>query len=275
MVAVMILVLGFKSSNNLAAAYGIAVTGDMVITSILATVVVAHLEMGLGAGYCLVHLLPLGRTGFPCRQYPENSRWRLVPAGRRDGRFCLDDDLEAWPPVARRAPQGERLELSLFLESLAMSMPTRVAGTAIFLNADPSGVPHAMLHNLMHNKVLHERVVLVSVKFFDVPYVPDIDRVEVKPLRENFWSVIIQYGFKDEPNIPAALALCADAGIEFNPLDTSYFIGRETLIPRLNSEMAFWREKIFVAMFRNGGSATAFFKIPSNRVVELGTQVVL
>jgi KUP system potassium uptake protein len=171
--------------------------------------------------------------------------------------------------------KGERLELSMFLDSLGSSMPTRVAGTSVFLNADPKGVPHALLHNLMHNKVLHERVVLLSVQFFDVPYVPDIDRVEVRQLKENFWSVIIQYGFKDEPNVPAALALCADAGLEFSPLETSYFIGRETLIPRLDSEMAFWREKIFIAMFRNAGSATAFFKIPSNRVVELGTQVVL
>jgi KUP system potassium uptake protein len=170
---------------------------------------------------------------------------------------------------------GERLELSMFLDSLGSSMPTRVAGTSVFLNADPKGVPHAMLHNLMHNKVLHERVVLLSVQFFDTPYVPDIDRVEVRQMKENFWSVIIQYGFMDEPDVPAALAMCGDAGLEFNALETSYFIGRETLIPRLGSEMAFWREKIFIAMFRNAGSATAYFKIPSNRVVELGTQVVL
>jgi KUP system potassium uptake protein len=105
--------------------------------------------------------------------------------------------------------------------------------------------------------------------------VPDIDRVEVRQLKQNFWSVIVQYGFKDEPHIPDAMQLCADAGLELNAMETSYFIGRETLIPRLNSEMAFWREKIFVAMFRNAGSATAYFQIPSNRVVELGTQVVL
>jgi KUP system potassium uptake protein len=99
--------------------------------------------------------------------------------------------------------------------------------------------------------------------------------VEVRQLKENFWSVVVQYGFKDEPDIPEALQLCANSGLEFNALETSYFIGRETLIPKMNSEMPFWREKIFVAMFRNAGSATAFFKIPSNRVVELGTQVVL
>jgi KUP system potassium uptake protein len=163
----------------------------------------------------------------------------------------------------------------MFLESLASSMPTRVSGTSVFLNADPKGVPHALLHNLMHNKVLHERVVLLSVQFFDVPFVPDIDRVEVRELKENFWSVTIHYGFKDEPNVPGALDRCAVFGLEFSSLETSYFIGRETLIPRLGSDMAFWREKIFVAMFRNAGSATAFFQIPSNRVVELGTQVVL
>jgi len=276
MVAVMILVLGFKSSNNLAAAYGIAVTGDMVITSVLATVVVAKVwkwgwvKAGLlFACFLSVELVFLAAN---ILKIPDGGWFPLV-AGMavfvlmmtwKRGRQLLSDRLK-----------GERLELSMFLDSLGSSMPTRVAGTSVFLNADPKGVPHALLHNLMHNKVLHERIVLLSVQFFDVPYVPDIDRVEVRGLKENFWSVIIHYGFKDDPNVPAALALCAHAGLEFNALETSYFIGRETLIPRLGSEMAFWREKIFIAMFRNAGSATAFFKIPSNRVVELGTQVVL
>ncbi len=276
MVAVMILVLGFKSSNNLAAAYGIAVTGDMVITSILATVVVAR-AWGWGWGrasalfacFLAVELVFLAAN---ILKIPDGGWFPLV-AGMavfilmttwKRGRQLLSDRLK-----------GERLELMPFIESLSMSMPTRVPGTSVFLNADPKGVPHALLHNLMHNKVLHERVVLVSVQFFDVPYVPDIDRVEVKKLKENFWSVVVQYGFKDEPDIPRAMELCAEAGLECSALDTSYFIGRETLIPRLGSDMAYWREKIFVAMFRNGGSATAFFQIPSNRVVELGTQVVL
>ncbi len=276
MIAVMILVLGFKSSNNLAAAYGIAVTGDMVITSILAAYVVAKvwkwgwLKAGLlFACFLSVELVFLAANVL---KIPDGGWFPLI-AGVvvfilmmtwKRGRQLLSERLK-----------GERLELSMFLDSLGSSMPTRVAGTAVFLNADPRGVPHALLHNLMHNKVLHERVVLLSVQFFDVPYVPEIDRVEVRQLKENFWSVIIQYGFKDEPDVPAALDLCANAGLAFSALETSYFIGRETLIPRLGSEMAFWREKIFIAMFRNAGSATAFFKIPSNRVVELGTQVVL
>ena len=276
MVAVMILVLGFKSSNNLAAAYGIAVTGDMVITSILATVVVAKVwKWGwvkaslLFACFLSVELVFLAAN---ILKIPDGGWFPLV-AGM--GVFILMMTWKRGRQLLSERLKGERLELSMFLDSLGSSMPTRVAGTSVFLNADPKGVPHALLHNLMHNKVLHERVVLLSVQFFDVPYVPDIDRVEVRSLKENFWSVIIQYGFKDDPNVPAALDLCADAGLEFSALETSYFIGRETLIPRLGSEMAFWREKIFIAMFRNAGSATAFFKIPSNRVVELGTQVVL
>ncbi len=276
MAAVMILVLGFKSSNNLAAAYGIAVTGDMVITSLLATVVVARSwnwgwprAVALFSCFLAVELVFLAAN---ILKIPDGGWFPLV-AGV--GVFVLMTTWKRGRELLSERLQGERLELSLFLESLAASMPTRVAGTSVFLNADPKGVPHALLHNLMHNKVLHERVVLVSAQFYDVPYVPDIDRVEVHQLRDNFWSVIIQYGFKDEPDIPLALSLCAPFGLEFNSLDTSYFIGRETLIPRLGSDMAFWREKIFIAMFRNAGSATAFFKIPSNRVVELGTQVVL
>ncbi|UCV19441.1 potassium transporter Kup [Ferribacterium limneticum] len=276
MVAVMILVLGFKSSNNLAAAYGIAVTGDMVITSILATVVVAKVwkwgwvKAGLlFACFLAVELVFLAAN---ILKIPDGG-WFPLLAGMAI--FIVMMTWKRGRQLLSARLQGERLELSMFLDSLASSMPTRVAGTSVFLNADPKGVPHALLHNLMHNKVLHERVVLLSVQFFDVPYVPDIDRVEVHQLKENFWSVVIHYGFMDDPNVPGALDRCAVFGLDFSPLETSYFIGRETLIPRLGSEMAFWREKIFVAMFRNAGSATAFFKIPSNRVVELGTQVVL
>jgi KUP system potassium uptake protein len=276
MFAVMILVLGFKSSNNLAAAYGIAVTGDMVITSLLAIVVVARAwkwgwarAIALFSCFLVVELVFLAAN---ILKIPDGGWFPLV-AGM--GIFILMTTWKQGRQLLSDRLKGERLELAMFIESLSASMPTRVSGTSVFLNADSKGVPHALLHNLMHNKVLHERVVLVSVMFYDVPYVPDIDRVEVRQLKENFWSVVVQYGFKDEPDIPEALQLCATSGLEFSALETSYFIGRETLIPRMNSEMPFWREKIFIAMFRNAGSATAFFKIPSNRVVELGTQVVL
>ena len=132
-----------------------------------------------------------------------------------------------------------------------------------------------MLHSIKHFKTLHEQVVILSVSVFDVPYVPDIDRVEVRRLAGNFAQVVVQYGYKDEPDIPAALALCAGAGLPIEMMDTSFFLGRETLIPKLKSDMAYWRELLFVAMFRNAGSATAYFRIPSIRVVELGAQIVL
>ncbi|OQA32533.1 MAG: potassium transport protein Kup [Betaproteobacteria bacterium ADurb.Bin341] len=276
MIGVMILVLGFKTSDNLAAAYGIAVTGDMVITSILASVVVARTwgwgwfkAIALFSAFLVVELFFLFAN---ILKIPDGGWFPLV-AGLVV--FTLMTTWKRGRQLLGERLQGEHLELLPFIESLAMAMPARVPGTAVFLNSDPEGVPHALLHNLMHNKVIHERVVLVSVQFFDVPYVPEIDRVEYKQLNENFWRVLVQYGFMDEPDIPAALSMCAEGGLEITPLDTTYFLGRETLIPRLKSEMAFWREKIFVALSRNAGSATAYFKIPSNRVVELGTQIVL
>jgi KUP system potassium uptake protein len=132
-----------------------------------------------------------------------------------------------------------------------------------------------MLHNLMHNKVLHERVLVVSVQVFDVPYVPEIDRVEIHKMKGDFYRLNVQYGFKDEPDIPHALSLCADLGLPIEMMETSFFLGRATLVPKMGSEMAYWREKLFIFLFRNASSATSFYKIPSNRVVELGTQVVL
>lgn len=274
--AVVVLVLGFKSTNNLAAAYGIAVTGDMVITSLLATVVAAkvwgwgwHRAIALFACFLVVELTFLFAN---LLKIPDGGWFPLVAGALV---FTLMTTWKSGRQLLAERLSGEGIELELFIDALLVSMPVRVGGTAVFMNSDPKGVPHAMLHNLMHNKVLHERVFVVSVQMFDVPYVPEIDRVEVRRLKGDFYSVVVQYGFKDEPDIPAALALCSEQGLQFEMMETSFFLGRETLIPKLNSDMALWREKLFVAMFRNAGSATSFFKIPSNRVVELGTQVVL
>ena len=165
--------------------------------------------------------------------------------------------------------------LAPFIESLALGGATRVPGTAVFLTGRPEGVPRAMLHSLKHYKVLHERMVIVTIRIFDVPYVPAIDRVEVKPLGQDFWQVTVQYGFKDEPDLPEALTHCAQLGLEFDMMDTSFFLGRETLITRFGKEMTYWRVLLFAAMFRNATSITAFFRIPSNRVVELGSQIVM
>jgi KUP system potassium uptake protein len=274
--AVVVLVLGFKSTNNLAAAYGIAVTGDMVITSLLATVVAAKVwgwgwsrAIALFTCFLVVELTFLFAN---LLKIPDGGWFPLVAGAAV---FTLMTTWKRGRQLLAERLSGEGIELEMFIDALLVSMPARVTGTAVFMNSNPAGVPHAMLHNLMHNKVLHERVIVVSVQMFDVPYVPEIDRVEVRKLKGDFYTVVVQYGFKDDPDIPAALFLCGEQCLQFEMMETSFFLGRETLIPKLNSDMALWREKLFIAMFRNAGSATSFFKIPSNRVVELGTQVVL
>jgi KUP system potassium uptake protein len=276
LISIILLVVEFGSSSKLAAAYGIAVTGTMLITNILAIAVAIRLwnwsptRAVLGAlpficidlGFFLANSVKIPDGGwfplvFGLVVFILLTTWK-------HGRELLGERLAA-----------DAMQLRPFITSIAEGGVERVPGTAVFMTPDPESVPHALLHSLKHYKALHEQVIILSVKVFDVPYVPDIDRVEVHCLSGNFAQVVVQYGFKDEPDIPAALTLCAEAGLTLDMMDTSFFLGRETLIPKLGSSMAYWRALIFVAMFRNAGSATAFFKIPSNRVVELGSQVVL
>jgi len=276
LISIILLVVEFGSSSKLAAAYGIAVTGTMLITNILAIAVAIRLwdwsptRAVLGAlpficidlGFFLANSVKIPDGGwfplvFGLVVFILLTTWKR-------GRELLGERLAA-----------DAMQLRPFITSIAEGGVERVPGTAVFMTPDPESVPHALLHSLKHYKALHEQVIILSVKVFDVPYVPDIDRVEVHCLSGNFAQVVVQYGFKDEPDIPAALTLCAEAGLTLDMMDTSFFLGRETLIPKLGSSMAYWRALIFVAMFRNAGSATAFFKIPSNRVVELGSQVVL
>ena len=274
--AVVILVIGFQSTNNLAGAYGIAVTGDMVITSVLATVVAAR---GWGWGWpravaLFACFLTLELTFFFSNvlKIPDGG-WFPLCVGSLV--FLLMSTWKRGSQLLSDRLSDESIELETFIDALLVAMPTRVPGTAVFMTSSPHHVPNAMLHNLMHNKILHERVLVVSVQVFDVPFVPEIDRVELHKLKADFYSVIVQYGFMDQPDIPQALSLCAEQGLEFSMMETSFFLGRATLIPKIASSMMLWREKLYVAMFRNASSATSFYKIPSNRVVELGTQVVL
>jgi len=276
LVAIIALVIGFGSSSKLASAYGIAVTGTMLITNILAIAVAVRLwdwsplRAVLGAlpfividlGFFLANSVKIADGGwFPLAF--GLAIFVLLTTWKR-GRELLHERMAA-----------DALQLGPFITDIASSGISRVPGTAIFLTPDPESVPHAMLHSIKHYKALHEQVIILSVRVFDVPYVPAIDRVEVHRLSDNFSQVIVHYGFKDEPDLPAALVQCGEAGLCIDMMDSSFFLGRETLIPKLGSNMAYWRELLFIAMFRNAGSATAFFRIPSNRVVELGTQIVL
>jgi KUP system potassium uptake protein len=273
---VVALVLGFKSSSNLAAAYGIAVTGTMAIDTILAFVVVRRLWGGnwavIAAGVMAFLTIDLAFLGANALKFFQGG-WFPVLVG-----VAIFTLLATWK--LGRALLFDRLkELAIaiepFLDSVSRHPPVRVPGTAAFLTTSFEGVPHALMHNLKHNKVLHERVVLLTVVFQDIPHIDDSERIEIWPLGNNFYKVFVIYGFKDETNIPEALELCAPLGLEFNMMDTSFFLSRETLIPTRRPGMALWREKLFVSMSRNAGSVTSYFKIPTNRVVELGTQVEL
>ncbi len=273
---VVALVLGFQTSGNLAAAYGIAVTATMTIDSVLLFFIARGLwswrwpvALAVSGGFFLVDL------AFFSANLPKILHGGWFPIAMAVAIFIL---LSTWK--RGRALLSERLTalaiaIEPFLDSVTRHPPTRVPGTAVFLTTKFEGVPHALMHNLKHNKVLHERVVFLTVVFQDIPHIGAGERIEIRPLGNNFYKLFANYGFKDVTNIPMALELCAPLGLEFNMLDTSFFLSRETLICTNRPGMALWREKLFVSMQRNAGSVTAYFRIPTNRVIELGTQVEL
>jgi len=274
LVAVVALVLGFRSSTSLAAAYGIAVTGTMVITTLLAFIVVRRL-WGWGwitSGLLIAVFLVVDLVFFAANATKiADGGWFPLVFGL--GVFTLLSTWRRGRALMRARLQREDIALEPFLQGLGSV--TRVPGTAVFLSSNPDAVPRALMHNLKHNMVLHRRVVLLTVRVGDIPHVPESERIEVQPLPNDFHRVFVHYGFKDDPDLPKALASCAAHDLPIDPMQVSYFLGRETLLPRAHSEMPLWREKIFIAMFRNAGSAASFFNIPPNRVVEMGTQVVL
>lgn len=274
--AVVALVLGFHSSSALASAYGIAVTLTMMIDTVLAFFVVRTL-WNWGLGTSLAFLLAFFAVDFAF--FSANTvkifdgGWFPLALG-----LAIHTLLMTWK--RGRAALTERMRvdtmpLDLFIQSMFHDPPIRVPGTGVFMTTAPDGVPRALLHNLLHNKVLHARVVLVNVITDDVPYVPVSERVRVEELDFGFFRVFVRYGFKDDPDIPAALALCESQGLPFELMESSFFLGRETLIPKAGSSLGLWRERLFILMFRNAHSAADFFCIPANRVVEFGTQIEL
>ncbi len=273
MIAVIILVLSFKTSSNLTAAYGIAVTGAMFIDNVLLTVVLFKLWKWkpwfslpvLGAFYLVDGAyLAANLTKIPY------GGWVPLVIG-----LIIFTLLTTWS-------KGRALMLARLRES-AMPIPVfvasaansavRVPGTAVFMTSTPDGVPHALLHNLKHNKVLHERVVLLTVKIADVPIVRSTSRVEIDDLGRGFFRLVLNYGFMEEADVPAALSQVDECGQRFKMMETSFFLARQTLLPSARPGMRIWREKLFAWMLRNAESAMEFFRLPTNRVVELGSQV--
>jgi KUP system potassium uptake protein len=273
MVMVILLVLTFQNSSNLAAAYGIAVTGAMLIDTVLIAVVLLYLwhwnrviALGLVVLFFFVDFSYLSAN---LLKVPAGGWFPLLVGAIA---FTL---LTTWAKgrqlmIARMNEAS--LPMEIFIKSAAPSA-ARVPGTAVFMTSASSGVPHALLHNLKHNKVLHERVILLTVRIEDVPYVPEEKRIDVKNYGAGFYRVVLRFGFMEEINVPAALAQVKEIGPQCKMMDTSFFLARQTLLASSRPGMAIWREKLFAWMLRNAESAMEFFKLPTNRVVELGSQV--
>ena len=273
MVLVILLVLFFQNSSNLAAAYGVAVTGAMLIDTFLLAVVLSTLwKWPRWASWPLLAIFFIVDTTYFAANLTKvpNGGWYPLLIGLIG--FTL---LTTW--ARGRKLMIDRLDeaaipLPVFIKSAANSA-TRVAGTAVFMTTSSEGVPHSLLHNLKHNKVLHERVMLLTVRIEDVPYVSDKSRLEVSELGDGFYRVIIRYGFMQDTNVPATLQRIEDCGPKLKMMDTSFFLARQTLLPAKSPGMPLWREKLFAWMLRNAESAMEFFRLPPNRVVELGSQV--
>jgi len=274
MLGVMALVLSFKSSGNLAAAYGIAVTGDMVITTLLAGIVFHHIwgwsKLRTGLLVALFLVIDVAFFSANVLKIPDGG-W--VPLVIGIVIFTLMLTWKTGRNMLYAMLKNDAMAIEPFIEAVGAHPPLRVSGTAIFMTPNLDGVPHAMLHNLKHNKVLHEKMVLLTVKFLDYPHTSNEERVTVEDLPNEFYRVTVRYGFKDEPDLPRDLVLCAEHGLVLDAMDTSFFVGKEILIASNASGMAFWRKKIFIGLFRSAETITNQFKLPPNRVVELGSQL--
>jgi KUP system potassium uptake protein len=270
------LILYFKESGKLAGAYGIAVSATMVITTLLALVWVRNslkFRWSLVTLFAILFLIPslaffisnifkLGSGGWivlviSLVTYILMSTWR-------SGRELL-----------RKKAEEQTLDLALFIADIKSTKPCRVKGVAVFFTGNPHGVPRALLHNFKHNKILHETTIVLMVNTEDIPFVAATNRCVARSLGEGIFHVHLKYGFSETPNVPVALTHLSDVGLQFNPMNTTYFLGKESLITKRSRSMPYWRKRIFYYMTRNALDASSFFALPPNRVVELGLQVEL
>ena len=277
LLAVILLVLVFRSSTALATAYGLSVTGTMLIDTLLLAVVAytrwpdsRKWVLPLCALFLLIDIAFLVANG--AKLFTGIGAW--VPLVIGIIAFLLMRTWRRGRELLHAEVQKEGIKLDSFLPGLMLAPPVRVPGTAIFMTADPGVVPHALLHNLKHNKVLHERNVFLTVQTLNVPYAPKEKRLKMESIGDDFYRVLISYGFTEDPDVPQALmGSCDKGGIYFDPMETTYFASRETIIASAHRGMPVWRDKLFTVMHRNAAPATGFFRIPGNRLVELGAQV--
>ena len=277
LVAVIVLVLVFQSSGALATAYGLSVTGTMLIDTLLLAVVAytrwpdsRKWVLPLCALFLLIDLAFLIANG--AKLFTGIGAW--VPLFIGIISFLMMRTWRRGRELLHAEVQKEGIKLDSFLPGLMLAPPLRVPGTAVFMTADQGVVPHALMHNLKHNKVLHERNVFLTVETLNVPHAPKEKHLKIQAIGDDFYRVVISYGFTETPDVPLALmGSCDKGGIYFDPMDTTYFASRETIVASARRGMPIWRDKLFAVMHRNAASATGFFRIPGNRLVELGSQV--
>ncbi len=272
--AIVLAVGMFRNSTNLASAYGIAVTTDMLITTVLTFFVIRYawklplaLCVAATSVFFVVDLMFFASNAMKIVE----GGWFPVLIGAtmftvmmtwKEGRRLLNEKIRA-----------DAIDLPGFLDAVFVSPPTRVDGTAVFLTAEPGTVPNALLHNLKHNKVLHEENLFVTVRMHEVPWIGMNKRLEIEPLGHHCWQVIVHYGFKNDPDLPRALEQIRHRGCELEPMTTSYFLSRDVVVPTMGGGMAAWREKLFAQMHHNASGAADFLRLPNNSVVELGSKI--
>lgn len=273
---VVLAVVFFGSSSNLAGAYGVAVTIDMTITTVMTFFVIRYgWKYPLALCIAATGLFFLIDITFLASNLLKLTHGGWFPLLIGIGMFTLMLTWKQGRSLLSAKLREDAIDLKSFLEAVFISPPTRVPGTAVFLSAEQGSTPNALLHNLKHNKVLHEQNLFVSVKHHEVPWIGFDKRVEMQSLGNECWQVSLHFGFKNEPDVPEALKLLEQNGVHLDEMDTSYFLSRDIVIPTIGSGMALWREKLFASMHRNAAAAADFLHLPTNRVVELGSKVEL
>jgi KUP system potassium uptake protein len=276
MIGVLILLVMFRSSTRLASAYGIAVTGSMFVDTLLAYIVLRRV-FKWSVPHTLALVVPLGCLDVVfissnLLKIPDGAWLPLV--------FGITLVLVMWTwtrgvQILTEKARRDSVSLTELTEILRVRAPHRVPGAAIFLTSEPDTAPVALMHNLKHNKVLHEKNVILTVRTADTPRVDDDARLRIEPINDDFKKVTLTYGFMESPNLPKALALCRKQGLKFDIMATSFFLGRRSVVPSAHSGMPLWQDKLFIYLMKNAANPTEFFKIPPGRVVELGAQVTV
>jgi KUP system potassium uptake protein len=268
------LVVGFRSSANLAGAYGVAVVTTMILTTILAFACMRICwDWGMLKATALAVCLLAVDLAFFSANIPKIGQGAWVPLVIAAIVFVLFTTWKRGRTLLSERFRKEQISVEVLLKDLAEHPPIRTPGTAVFMDSNPSGIPRTLVHNLKHNHVLHERVILVTVVTEEVPRIPWPEKVEIHELAPNFFRILAHYGFMETPNVPAILHYVERDGLEYQPMETTFFLGRETLVLSHSRGMNYWRKLLFALLSRNAQRATLHYGIPPNRAIEIGAQV--